>query len=130
MVPRAPVEGPVTLVIDDEPVVRQLLRTMLELEGYQVYEAMNGPIGLGLVGAIDPAVVLLDVMMPGLNGVDVCRQIDHERHAVIILTARDDRELADECAEAGADRFMTKPVDIDELAAVVAELVASRAAFR
>jgi CheY-like chemotaxis protein len=130
IVSRASVDGPVTLVIDDEPVVRQLLRTILELEGYQVYEAMNGPIGLGLVGAIDPAVILLDVMMPGLNGVDVCRQIDHERHAVIILTARDDKALAEECAAAGADRFMTKPVDVDQLAAVVAELVRSRAAYR
>jgi DNA-binding response OmpR family regulator len=122
--------GPVVLVIDDESSVRQLLRAMLELDGYQVYEAMNGPIGLGLVGAIDPAVVLLDVMMPGLSGVEVCRQIDHERHAVVIITARDDRELADECAAAGADRFMTKPVDMDDLSTVVAGLVASRVALR
>jgi DNA-binding response OmpR family regulator len=130
IVPRRSLTGPVTLVIDDDPAIRQVLRTMLELEGYQVYEAMNGSLGLGLIGAIDPPVVVLDVMMPGISGVDICRQIDHQRHAVIILTARDDRELAEECAAAGRDRFMTKPVDVDELTAAVAELAVSRAAFR
>ncbi|MGH9094762.1 MAG: response regulator, partial [Acidimicrobiales bacterium] len=70
--------GEIVVVIDDELSVRELLCTVLELDGYQVYVALNGPLGLGLIDAMRPAVVVLDVMMPGMNGVDVCYLIDHE----------------------------------------------------
>jgi two-component system response regulator MprA len=103
---------PVVLVIDDERPVLLFLRTLLELEGYEVYDAMNGPMGLSLIPALSPMAVVLDVMMPGMDGIEVCRRIaaDHPGLPVVILTARDDVELEVTCRQAGAARFMTKPL--------------------
>jgi two-component system KDP operon response regulator KdpE len=118
-------EQQVVLVIDDEPPVRRYLRTMLELDGYAVYEAMNGPMGLGLVPVVAPTVVLLDVMMPGMDGVDVCAEMSATWPwlPIVILTARDDRALEDRCYRAGAARFVTKPLLSGQLADVLADLV-------
>ncbi len=114
--------GEVVVVIDDEQSVRDLVRTVLELDGYQVYVALNGPVGLGLVDAVEPAVVVLDVMMPGMDGIEVCRQLDHQAAGVVILTARDDPALEEQCRAVGADRFLTKPVDPSVLAETVTDL--------
>ncbi len=114
------------LIIDDEVEVRRYLRTVLELAGCQVYEAMNGPLGLGLSGAIEPGVVLIDVMLSGMSGIDVCRSIDHERHAVIVLTERQDPLVEAECRAAGADRFVPKPIDADVLTRTLLELISGR----
>ncbi len=114
------------LVIDDQLEVRRHLRTVLELAGCQVYEAMNGPLGLGLSGAIEPGVVLIDVMLSGMSGVDVCRSIDHERHAVIVLTEENDPLLEAECLAAGADCFVAKPIDPDVLKRTLFELISGR----
>jgi CheY-like chemotaxis protein len=120
-----PTPSPVVLVIDDEPSTRLFLRTLLELDGYTVYEAMNGPIGQGLIPVVAPTVVLLDVMMPGMDGVEVCTRIakDHPGLPVVILTARDDRDLEDRCYAAGASSFMTKPLLSGQLTDVLDTLV-------
>ena len=100
------------VVIDDEKSVVNLLRSILEMDGYVVYEALTGQLGLGAVDAVDPDVVLLDVMMPYMDGVEVCRHLKEKRPElpVIILTSRDDRELETRCYEAGADSFLNKPL--------------------
>lgn len=117
--------APAVLVIDDEPSMVRLLRMLLEADGFVVFEAMTGPMGLGLIPVASPAAVVLDVMMPGMDGVEVCRRItsEHPHLPVVILTGRDDRELEKRCMTAGAKRFITKPVLPGELTAVLDELL-------
>ena len=85
---------PIVLVVDDEPQVRKVVRSVLEADGYEVTEAADGPAALLLLNSIGgprgPQLVVLDVMMPGLDGIEVCRQIPHDRMKVMMLTARDD----------------------------------------
>ena len=99
------------LVIDDEPIMLRLLRALFETDGYTVYEAMTGPMGLGLIPTVSPLAVVLDVMMPGMDGIDVCKQIsaEHPGLPVIILTGSDDPEVERRSMEAGAQHFITKP---------------------
>lgn len=117
------------LVVDDEEAIVNLLRATLELDGYTVFEAMTGPIALGLVEIIVPDVVLLDVMMPGMDGIEVCTRLraHHPQLPIVILTARDDREIERRCYEAGATRFLTKPLMPSQLSSVLSELSAASA---
>ena len=113
----------VVLVVDDDDMIRRLVRTVLEADDLEVVEAANGDKALQMVESAHPAVVVLDIMMPGINGVEVCRQVDHSKVKVVILTARDDPVLEDECREAGADAFLTKPFSSIELLDLIDELV-------
>jgi DNA-binding response OmpR family regulator len=97
------------LVVDDDEMVRRLVRTVLEADDYTVIDARDGDEALRMLDIERPRVVVLDVMMPGLDGVEVCRKIDHEQVKVVMLTARDDPMLEQACMEAGADAFLTKP---------------------
>jgi len=114
----------IVLVVDDDDMIRRLVRTVLEADDYEVVEARNGDIALELANQAHPAVVLLDIMMPGIDGVEVCRRLDHKSVKVIILTARDDPTLEDACREAGADVFLTKPFSSAELLDLVAGFAA------
>lgn len=113
------------LVVDDDEMIRRLVRTVLEADDFDVIEAKDGEQALGMIDTKHPAVVVLDVMMPGLNGVDVCRRLDHNNVKVIILTARDDADLLDECMRAGADAFLTKPFSSIQLLDLVEDLLAA-----
>ncbi|MEY2565698.1 MAG: hypothetical protein QOE35_227 [Actinomycetota bacterium] len=113
------------LIVDDDEMIRRLVRTVLEADDFEVIEAKDGEQALAVIGDKAPAVVVLDVMMPGLNGVDVCRQLDHDNVKVIILTARDDAELAEQCMQAGADAFLTKPFSSIQLLDLVEDLLAA-----
>jgi CheY-like chemotaxis protein len=110
------------LVVDDDEMVRRLVRTVLEADDYNVVDAHNGAEALRLLETTEPSVVVLDVMMPGLDGVEVCRRLDHSRVKVVMLTARDDPELEQACKEAGADAFLTKPFSSITLLDVIEEL--------
>jgi DNA-binding response OmpR family regulator len=116
---------PLVLVVDDDEMIRRLVRTVLEADDFEVIEAKDGDEALRVVSDRHPAVVVLDIMMPGLNGVEVCRQLDHDHVKVIILTARDDAELAEECMKAGADAFLTKPFSSIQLLDLVEEMLAA-----
>jgi two-component system response regulator MprA len=115
------------LVVDDDEMIRRLVRTVLEADDFEVTEAKDGEQALTVIDAEHPAVVVLDVMMPGLNGVDVCRRLDHDNVKVIILTARDDADLAEQCMQAGADAFLTKPFSSIQLLDLVEDLLAASA---
>ena len=121
----APERNAGVLVVDDDDMIRRLVRTVLEADEYEVVEARDGNIALQLSESQHPSVVVLDVMMPGIDGVEVCRRLDHENVKVIILTARDDPRLEDACREAGADAFLTKPFSSVELLDLVQELMAA-----
>jgi DNA-binding response OmpR family regulator len=108
------------LIVEDEVDLSNLIAAHLRQEGHQVLQAFDGPSGLALVEGHDPHLVILDWMLPGLDGLAVCRRI-RERHLVpvIMLTARDeeiDRVLG---LEAGADDYVSKPFGIRELQARV-----------
>jgi two-component system, OmpR family, response regulator ResD len=116
-------KGRVVLVVDDDDMIRRLVRTVLEADEFEVAEATDGESALLLATTTEPAVVVLDIMMPGIDGVEVCRRLDHERVKVIVLTARDDPDLENDCRAAGANAFVTKPFSSIELLDLVAELI-------
>jgi putative two-component system response regulator len=109
------------LIVDDEPSGRQTLEAVLEGEGYRLEMAENGFQALEKARQLLPDVILLDVMMPGLTGFEVCEQIRKDEKLaeipIIILTALDDRNSMLRALESGADDFITKPFDRHELRA-------------
>lgn len=109
------------LIVDDEPSNRETLVSILEPEGYRLVLAEDGRRALEQAKAIQPDVILLDVMMPGLNGFEVCRLVRAEDNLaevpVIFLTALDDRQSLLEGLNSGADDFITKPFNRHELRA-------------
>ena len=117
------------LIVDDEPHIRRLLATRLQTEGYDVEEACDGEDGLLMLPDFDPDLVILDLMMPGANGLEVLSRIraDPERSAVpvIILTGKGqdgDRDLA---MAGGAADFVTKPFSPMKLLARIREILAA-----
>ena len=113
------------LVIEDESALNDLIRTELEAEGHVVRQARDGRTALQMVEEQTPQLVILDWMLPGLDGLSVCRQL-REQHLmpIIMLTARSeevDRVLG---LEVGADDYLVKPFGMREL------LARARAAFR
>lgn len=111
------------LVVDDIAANRQTLLELLSDENYRLIEAADGPTALRLAAEESPDVILLDVMMPGMNGFEVCKKLRADKHLaempVVIVTALDDRASRLAGIAAGADDFLTKPFDRTELRARV-----------
>jgi diguanylate cyclase (GGDEF)-like protein/PAS domain S-box-containing protein len=105
----------VVLVVDDDESIRLLACKRLADFGFQVAEAANGPAALDMVEALRPDLVLLDVMMPGMDGFEVCPRIHamagFERIPVVMMTARDDLESINRAYEIGATDFFPKPIN-------------------
>ncbi len=116
------------LVVEDDPGVRGLLQTILEDEGLDVLLAADGEEGLRLARAVDPAVVLIDVMMPGLGGPEVIRRLRRPDgslpFAVLVLTGAVE-SVEPLRYELGPDAILEKPFDITKLAIRVKELASS-----
>jgi DNA-binding response OmpR family regulator len=114
------------LVVDDDPVIVKLLQVNFEMEGYAVISAGDGEAGLARVRADQPDLVVLDVMMPGLNGLEVARTLKDDPATwttpIILLSAK--AQASDVAAgREVADEYMTKPFDPLELLSVVAKLM-------
>ena len=110
--------GNVVLVIDDEPQMRRLLRVTLEANGYVVFDAASGQDGIVQVAQCRPEVILLDLGLPDLEGVEVLKRIrEWSRVPVIILSVRDRENEKIDALDAGADDFVTKPFGSGELLA-------------
>src|SRR3954463_1315897 len=111
--------GARVLVVDDDPQLREGVTRALELDDYEVTTASNGAQALDALGHRRPDVMVLDVMMPYVGGLDVCRTLRErkDRLPILVLTARD--EVGDRVAglDAGADDYLTKPFALDELRA-------------
>ena len=101
------------LIADDEPPLRTLVRVTLESDQYRIVEASNGPQTLEMVKREHPDLVLLDIMMPGLDGFEVCRQIKTDpttkSTVVVILTARNYPQDRRRGMTMGADDYLKKP---------------------
>jgi excisionase family DNA binding protein len=111
--------GPVVLIVDDDARLREYIRVNLEMEGYSVREAASADEGLGLLEESTPDLVLLDVMMPQMDGWEMLRRVQ-ERHGVgtipvIMFSGKVDEQAAEEAASRGAQGFVGKPFNPQEL---------------
>jgi putative two-component system response regulator len=111
------------LIVDDNPLGREVLGDVLESDGYKLYYASDGPEALSLAADLDPDLILLDVMMPDMDGYEVCRRLRADNKLcevpVLMVSALDDRLARIKGIEVGADDFVCKPVDRMELRARV-----------
>jgi len=106
------------LLVDDEPNILQFLELGLQNEGFDVQTAQDGMSAMTLIKSFQPQVVVLDVMMPGMDGFEVCRMLKKsENVAVIMLTARDEVDDRVKGLTMGADDYMVKPFSFEELLA-------------
>ncbi len=119
------------LIVDDEVHIRMLLeQTLEELEedyGAEILSAQNGEEGLALIRSEKPDVVFLDIMMPKLNGYEVCQRVKEDPAitdiGIVLLTAKGQEVDRRQGLELGASRYMTKPFDPDEVLKVAKELL-------
>ncbi len=113
----------IILIVDDTETGREILEALLYSPAYQLVFAVNGFEALEKAAAVTPDLILLDVMMPGMDGFEVCRRLRADAHLaeipIILVTALDDRNSRIRGIEAGADDFVTKPFDHAELRARV-----------
>lgn len=121
------------LIVDDEALNRMLLRSVLEEEGYRVLEAPDGEQALQLTEEHAVDLILLDVVMPGIDGIEVCRRVRQKEQLahvpIILLTALDDSATRTQGSAAGCDDFLSKPVDDSELFARLSGLLDGRSAL-
>ncbi|MCL6599689.1 response regulator [Alicyclobacillus macrosporangiidus] len=105
------------LIVDDQFGIRVLLQEVLLQEGYQVFQAANGPAALEIVKQESPDLILLDMKIPGMDGLEILRNLRKmgAETKVIMMTAYGELDLIQEAMEMGALAHFTKPFDIDEL---------------
>ncbi len=113
-------ESPQTiLIVDDEDDIIDLLEYNLEKEGYNTASATNGIEGIELARQIKPDLIILDIMMPGMDGIDACRRLRQDaylRHTpILMLTARTEEEIQVQGLDVGADIYFSKPISIPVL---------------
>ncbi|HVL32059.1 MAG TPA: response regulator [Actinomycetota bacterium] len=101
------------LIVDDDPLMQQLLRLVLDDDQFEVRTAVDGIDALRCAAEFLPSVIVLDVMMPGMDGIEVCRTLRRDerfsRTKILMLTARASGDVRDDALAAGADAFFTKP---------------------
>lgn len=118
--------GKKVLIVDDEPNILVVLEFLIRKEGYEVHKAPGGAEALSIAAEIRPDIVVLDVMMPGLDGFEVARRIRHSKSlrdtAIIFLTAKGTQQDRFEGYDAGGEVYLTKPFDNDELINTINEV--------
>lgn len=106
------------LVIDDEPQIRRVMRATLASQGYTVTEARSGEEALEMLRGEQPDLILLDVNLPGMGGLEVCREIrDRSDVPIVMLTVRNTEKDKVQALDAGADDYVVKPFGMEELSA-------------
>lgn len=109
------------LVVDDEVETCNVLKDFLVLKGYEAHVALNGEDAIKMVKEVRPHIVLLDMMMPGMGGIETLKEIKKvdSRVGVVMITAVADEEIAKRTLELGAYDYITKPMDLDYLETVL-----------
>ncbi len=107
------------LVIDDEPIIHDIVSFMVRTRGYSIISASNGEEGLKLANSEHPDLILLDIMMPGIRGYDVCLRLKADRETkripIIMLTGEGDRDTVVRAREIGANDYIVKPFTLSTL---------------
>ena len=120
---RAP--GRIVLVVEDSDQMRKLICAMVHKAGHQPLEAANGTIALDMVRGRNPRLILLDVLMPGLSGIDTLKQLrmlpGHKQTPVVLLTSVRDPEVIREAGKYGVSDYLAKPTTTDKLNAKLAK---------
>jgi len=120
--------GEKVLVVDDEIEIRDMLGIFLKEQGYEAILASNGEDAVELAEKENPVVILLDILMPGMDGIEICKRLKAKEKTrfipVIIATALWDRYM--DAVEAGADDFITKPFNLTELSHRVKSIIRVR----
>ncbi len=113
------------LVIEDDEIVQEAFKRSLKLYGFEVHQAMDGPTGVKLARTIKPAFILLDWMMPEMDGLEVLAELKHTRKTrkipVFMLTGKSMLGDVDQAFDLGADNYIIKPPDLTELGKIVKE---------
>ncbi len=114
-----PDKGQKILIVDDEDDIIELLQYNLEQEGFKTASATNGIEGIEVARQFKPDLIILDVMMPGMDGIEVCRRLRQDAHLrhtpILMLTARTEEELQVQGLDEGADIYFSKPIAIPVL---------------
>ena len=119
------------LIVDDEPQARRVLRIALAAQGFEVNDARNGEEALEKLREEPLDVILLDLKMPGMGGIEACREIRASSEApIIVVSARKSAQERTEAFEAGADQYVSKPCDIQEFLARIRAVTRRVASFR
>ncbi|TLN07554.1 response regulator transcription factor, partial [bacterium] len=109
-------KDPVILLIDDEPQILRALKTILSANHFQVTVATTGEQGMALAVAQPPDMIILDLTLPDMDGIQVCEQIrEWSRVPIIVLSVRDNEKDKVAALDKGADDYLTKPFGIEEL---------------
>ncbi|MDN4606020.1 response regulator [Sporosarcina highlanderae] len=116
------------LIVDDQPGIRLLLSEVFSKEGLETRLASNGVEALNLVGERKPDCVLLDMKMPGMDGIEVLKRIKQKNPyiPVFMMTAYGETELTEQATQHGAEQYFTKPFNIYEVRDAVMKVIASR----
>lgn len=117
---------PKLLVVDDEPATVDMITTFLEINNFEYASAYNGTDGLILLETEAPDMLIVDLMMPDIQGFEVCRQMrampQFQETPIVMISARVDPEAKQEAIRAGANEYLTKPLDLRELLRVIRQL--------
>ena len=131
----APVGAPAArriLVVDDEPTIADSVAARLRAEGFTVATAHDGPAAVTAADTFEPDLVVLDVMLPDINGKEVCNLVRSDKTMddvrIICISGMVEQDKIQELRDAGADDFMKKPFDVDQLVARVCQLLDVEAA--
>jgi CheY-like chemotaxis protein len=117
------------LVVDDNPLSRKLLNDILSAEGYRVRHAASGSEALSTIAEEPPDAILLDIMMPGMDGFEVVRRLKADKKTsippIVMVTALDDEGSRGRLAAAGINTMLTKPIDRWELCSLLARMLSN-----
>jgi CheY-like chemotaxis protein len=117
------------MIVDDSPDILSLYSIVLEKRGYRVLKALDGASALEMLEDSNPDLFILDIMMPQINGVELCQRIralpDHKQTPVIFLSAYSDTGMVEQTFAAGANDFLRKPIDAQELEIKIRDLLKS-----
>lgn len=118
------------LIVDDQSGIRMLLTEVLEAGGYISLQAANGAQALSVLEQNQPDLVLLDMKIPGMNGIDVLKQINERRQPpkVLVMSAYGEMDLMTEALNNGACNYISKPFDINDVMALIKETLLSSSA--
>jgi two-component system alkaline phosphatase synthesis response regulator PhoP len=115
------------LIVDDEKFFIEPVKRLLESHGYEIFIAYDGITGLSLAREITPDLIMLDLMLPGMNGYQVCRLLKYDKQLqdtpIVIVTAKDSERDREVGIESGAELYLVKPLDYKTLPAELAALL-------